>query len=121
MLHPGSSDDKLKCNLEIRTLKRQKNTYEAISYVWADPNDTVDIECNGSTVSIAVNLAEALRHFRQRRRKRRLWADALCINQANVEEKGLQVSRMGQIYKMQSVYWFSLALIVTGRRRPASI
>lgn len=99
VLQPGSGDDKIRCHLAVRTLKRSKRTYEAISYVWGDAKDTVDVECNGVTVPITVNLADALRQFRNHRRTRRLWADALCINQADDQEKGLQVSQMGRIFK----------------------
>ena len=99
VLHAGCDNDELRSDLEPRTLKRIKNTYEAISYVWGDPNNTRDIECNGNTVQITTNLADALLQFRHPKRKRRLWVDALCINQADNNEKSLQVSRMGQIYK----------------------
>jgi hypothetical protein len=99
VLHPGNTDDTLKCHLEVRTLRRLKNQFEAISYVWGDPARTADISCNGRVVPVTLNLAAALQQFRHRRRVRRLWADALCINQSDDEEKGLQVSRMGQIYK----------------------
>jgi len=99
VLHPGNINDTLECHLEVRILRRLKNTYEAISYVWGDPNRTADINCNGHIVPVTLNLAAALQQFRHRRRARRLWADALCINQSDDEEKGLQVSRMGQVYK----------------------
>lgn len=37
LLEPGNSNDILRCTLEVQSLKRTKNTYEAISYVWGDP------------------------------------------------------------------------------------
>jgi hypothetical protein len=98
VLHPGSDDDEIKCELKVQTYKRSTNTYAAISYVWGDPANTVDIKCNGLPTSITVSLAEALRQFRHPRTIRRLWADALCINQKDDQEKGHQVGKMGKIY-----------------------
>lgn len=36
--------------------------------------------------------------LRRRKQRRRLWADAICINQADVEERNYQVSMMVHIY-----------------------
>ena len=72
--------------------------YEAISYVWGDPNDKVDIVCDKKSLSITVSLREVLRRVRLPHSVRILWADGICINQEDVEEKSNQVSLMGLIY-----------------------
>ena len=97
-LHPGCDDDKIECSLETVALQDSKSQYEAISYVWGDPNDTVDVTCNGLRVHITISLAEALRNFRDPHSVRTLWADALCINQDDNSEKGHQVRRMGDVF-----------------------
>lgn len=99
ILQPGNYDDDIVCNLKIQTHRRSRDKYAAISYVWGDPDDTVDITCNDSVASITRNLADALRVFRHPRTIRRLWADALCINQNDIEEKGHQVGKMGRVYQ----------------------
>jgi hypothetical protein len=73
--------------------------YDAISYVWGDPTDTSPLECSGKTLSITKNLHSALRHFRFQDQPRVLWADAICINQVDVHERGQQVSIMRVIYQ----------------------
>ena len=97
-LQPGDTDQDIKCSLEIVDIEQSKGSYEAISYVWGDPKDTVDIVCNGLRVPITVSLTDALRNFRHTSEPRVLWADALCINQKDDQEKGHQVKRMGEVY-----------------------
>jgi hypothetical protein len=48
---------------------------------------------------VTQNLLAALHHLRRRDSDRVLWIDALCIDQANVEEKEQQVVRMDRIYQ----------------------
>jgi hypothetical protein len=76
--------------------------YVALSYTWGDPTKTKEIFVNGKSVQVTVNLEHALRILRNKLPMRvgvRLWVDALCVNQADVEEKNLQVQRMRDIYK----------------------
>jgi hypothetical protein len=77
--------------------------YDAISYVWGDPTDTSPIKCSGKTLSITKNLHSALRHFRLQDQPCVLWVDAICISQADVYERGQQVSIMKVIYPVFSM------------------
>jgi len=97
-LQPGDNNEDIDCSLEIVDIEQFKGSYEAISYVWGNPNDTVNVQCNGQRVPITVSLADALRTFRHASEPRVLWADALCINQEDKNEKGHQVKRMGEVY-----------------------
>ena len=76
--------------------------YEALSYVWGvdDPTTKVAILCNGEEITIGAALASALRRLRLADRERVLWADAVCINQSDNDEKSLQVPMMGSIYSL---------------------
>ena len=78
-------------------------SYEALSYVWGDPSITTAVEIDqgdGPSISIQVttNLESALRHLRRKDDVRALWVDALCINQADAEEKASQLRYIGTIY-----------------------
>lgn len=81
---------------------------EALSYSWgtADSEEYIHITDPASThntppwLKIRKDLATALRHLRYPDRSRTLWIDAICINQADVEERGRQVKRMSQIYPL---------------------
>jgi hypothetical protein len=97
-LQPGKTEDDIQCNLEIIDIGTSKDAYEAISYVWGDAKHTIDVRCNGLQVPITLSLASALRNFRHPSEPRLLWADALCINQKDDQEKGHQVKRMGEVY-----------------------
>ncbi|KAJ4990044.1 het domain protein [Stagonosporopsis vannaccii] len=72
--------------------------YEAISYVWGEPLFTETLWTPEGFLSITKNLAEVLHQIRHKDKSRNLWADAVCINQKDLKEKGYQVKNMGQIY-----------------------
>ncbi|KIW07209.1 uncharacterized protein PV09_02074 [Verruconis gallopava] len=92
----------ISCSLIHTSLGATDGHYEALSYVWGKPECTERILVNGKMLSITSNLASALRRLRYPRSPRRLWIDAICINQENVEEKNLQVGRMWAIYALAS-------------------
>ena len=83
-------------------------SYEALSYSWGTTDnqehihitDPADPFRTPSSLRIRANLASALRHLRYPDRKRTLWVDAICINQADIHERSLQVKRMSQIYPL---------------------
>lgn len=102
ILHPAGADtDPLACT--IRTAHVDEiPPFEAISYVWGVPVKDHRINCNGGVTHITANLRDALRRVRLPDRPRTLWVDSICINQANSQEQGRQVSLMGLIYKKSS-------------------
>jgi hypothetical protein len=73
--------------------------FEAISYVWGSSDRDQDILCDGNVMKITPNLSRVLRRIRLPKTPRRLWADSICINQDDWEEKGHQVNIMGEIYR----------------------
>ncbi|KAJ4299110.1 hypothetical protein N0V90_004354 [Kalmusia sp. IMI 367209] len=73
-------------------------SFEALSYVWGRPTPAVEVLCDGEPISIQPELASALSRLRLQQHTRIVWADAICINQNDVEERNNQVSLMGSIY-----------------------
>jgi hypothetical protein len=73
-------------------------SYIAISYAWGDAADTRKIQLHGNTISITSSLHGALDALRQKSEPVLVWADALCINQQNREERTQQVQLMTNIY-----------------------
>jgi len=91
----------------------QDAPYEALSYVWGSTNSGHYITCDqphtGSCglIRITENCDLALRHLRSRQQPRRLWVDAVCINQEDVSERNLQIRIMANIYSCaeQTTVW----------------
>jgi Heterokaryon incompatibility protein (HET) len=108
----------LECTLRHSALSFAR--YSCLSYVWGDPDkdekSTIGIaykktigehfkpkrrrgsESNKYHMKIGSSLAAALRHLRHERNRVTVWADALCINQEDDEEKNWQVPLMMRIY-----------------------
>lgn len=100
-LHPGRHDEDVRCELVIASLDAEPR-YEAVSYWWGYSFDRLKISLNGTSFWIGQNLAECLQNIRHHDRPRVLWVDALCINQADSAEKGVQIEVMAQIYQSAS-------------------
>ncbi|CZT04382.1 uncharacterized protein RAG0_10869 [Rhynchosporium agropyri] len=96
-LLPGSEEDPVCCQLSIEHLFDDPR-YKALSYAWGSATDMKTIQLNEINFEITPNLESALRHLRDEVEPRRLWVDALCINQADPVEKQVQVGLMSQIY-----------------------
>ncbi|KAK6383403.1 uncharacterized protein PV06_00859 [Exophiala oligosperma] len=84
--------------------------YVAISYTWGNAVRTHEIRVNGRPFLVRANLYNLLWHLRQRGESRFLWIDALCIDQANLEERNFHVQLMGSIYDSadRTIVWLGL-------------
>ncbi|KAH8894745.1 heterokaryon incompatibility protein, partial [Thozetella sp. PMI_491] len=100
-LDPGDFKEPISCRLIVVDMAKP-STYEAISYTWSDEDgDTTKsqtIRVNSKAFSITQNCHNALKRARMRWTARRVWIDAICIDQDNIDERGHQVSLMPQIY-----------------------
>lgn len=70
-----------------------------------NPNHTSRIVINGQDVRVTLNLEVALRSLRMKHcfeGRYRLWIDAICINQEDMQELASQVKNMRQIYATSS-------------------
>lgn len=97
IVEPESAGSDLQTRLEVVDLDKDMG-YEAMSYTWGDPKDQVPLRVRSQTVMIPKNLENALKRLRHPDRRRYIWADAVCINQADLSERGQQVSIMRNIY-----------------------
>jgi hypothetical protein len=83
--------------------------YVALSYTWGraaykkgrPESEEYSILLNSITFAIQQNLHDALRCLAEdlRKRKVRLWVDAICINQEDLMERSVQVLKMKDIYE----------------------
>ncbi|KAF4451273.1 hypothetical protein F53441_5694 [Fusarium austroafricanum] len=98
-VQPGVNDDTLVASFELLDLNLPNFRFEAISYQWSEGGgQKAPIRLGGKRISINAYLRSILLHLRLKRRVRILWADALCINQADHVERLQQVSIMQRIY-----------------------
>ena len=95
------------------TLEDAPPRYIALSYEWGAPAPEapgtgwrhkmvrgLEMTVNGFGVQLRPNLLRLLRLLRSRNEESQpaIWVDAICINQSNADEKGHQVSIIGEIF-----------------------
>lgn len=102
-LLPGHSQASgpLRARLELVNLSCRggSDNYEAISYAWESLETPHELHIAGyGLVHITASLFTALRALRLKDRQRRLWADAICIDQTDGSERAAQVSIMAHIF-----------------------
>jgi hypothetical protein len=74
--------------------------YHALSYTWGAAKETEYLYCEEKLIKVRRNLMNALRRLRNNNDVQLVWADAICINQQDKEEKDKQISLMPYIYRM---------------------
>jgi hypothetical protein len=141
IVHRGNQGTDLECSLKVRLLpqldlrgnplrmntkgiensKLPKDRYIALSYAWADqkPADGHKIYIRHRTAGrrsffVTVNLFEALNTMRAIDEDRIFWADAICMDQNNLEEKSEQLTLMSRIYGEASsvCVWLGSRLVI---------
>ncbi|KAK4442812.1 heterokaryon incompatibility protein-domain-containing protein [Podospora aff. communis PSN243] len=89
----------------VDTKVRGGQSYEALSYVWGDPEKTHMLRLDGGKrLNITASLYHALNNLRPRSGGpgpgiRAVWADGVCINQEDEVERAQQVQIMASIYR----------------------
>ncbi|KAI0848328.1 heterokaryon incompatibility protein-domain-containing protein [Daldinia vernicosa] len=118
---PGDDADGIECLVDEVPLS-SKPEYHALSYVWGDPSDLRTITLYGLPFDITKNLFEVLRQFRQLGQRDDyltdyIWTDAICISQADADEKSREVPRMTDIYmsSMHVPIWLGPCSPSTGK------
>jgi hypothetical protein len=103
------NDNNVCCEV-ITTTVNNAPAYEALSYTWGSQEGKVPILLNGQPLDVTPNLHVALTHLRRTFTlkynklhvatgdRRRLWIDAVCINQQDVDERNSQIRFMWSIY-----------------------
>lgn len=94
------------CQLKVRSLE-DSPTFSALSYTRGDPITVEQIVVGRESLDVTTSLACALRdvyhqwregHLTTPEEEQWLWADAVSINQEDVQGKNFQVPLMGKIY-----------------------
>ena len=102
VLQPGRGTEPIRCEV-VHVNLEDRPRFEAVSYTWAT-EDGDDIRCatvylsNNTALPVTANCEAVLRQLRLLSQERRLWVDALCINQINLNERNHQVGLMDRIF-----------------------
>ena len=107
LLPASSLDDAISVQLSLVSIDNP-GSYEALSYTWGSSTIGLrPISCDGADTSVTENLFIALKRFRRTSDVRRIWTDALCIDQSNTTERTQQVKLMEKIYRkaMNVLIW----------------
>jgi hypothetical protein len=107
LLHGPTSLRLLKVSREKRAgqiqieLWEQVNpvAYRCLSYMWGDSSLSFTIQVNGRSMQVGENLHDFLVVAAERFAEEPLWIDAICINQGDMEEKRVQVQKMGKTFR----------------------
>ncbi|KAI0907340.1 heterokaryon incompatibility protein-domain-containing protein [Ustulina deusta] len=106
VLEPARSPEApIHCSLDEVDLDNitSSSAYEALSYVWGDRVGTIPILCHGKQLLVTPNCYGALVQLRSSFKRRRLFIDAICIDQRDEthskEEREHQIASMGQVYE----------------------
>lgn len=94
-------DEPIRCQLREISLPKtyQKPLeYETLSYVWGSSVGDKTIQCADGAILVTQNCEAALRQLRQKRTRRTLWIDAICMDQYSDREKATQIPLMAMIY-----------------------
>ena len=96
--HTPSGNGRLKDGIQHVFLS-ESPLYTAVSWMWGSPGDLVDLDLDGHKLIVQRNLRGIIEQLRDDNQSRRVWIDAICIDQENILEKGHQVQMMGKIYQ----------------------
>lgn len=122
VLKPGCWEDGLSCTLKVIDMKDSLTLgFEALSYVWGNKEQgTHQIQVDNILFDVGVNLQAALRTLRSQTECKALWVDAVCINQADLQERNQQVASMRDIYhRCQKVLvWLGSETTTTSQALP---
>ena len=94
---PGNANSEIHFRLREKRLG-DGDVYHAISYAWGPLVFTHKIYSATGFIQVTENLWEALRRYRKTDDMMTLWVDAVCVDQANVQERSQQIVLMRSIY-----------------------
>jgi Heterokaryon incompatibility protein (HET) len=121
-LHLAGDDEPIECTIKAFLLDKCPS-YDTLSYVWGS-GKKISIQCNGLRLDILPNLYYALKRYRSQhnitdktegngheeepKSSKWVWADAICINQDNDQEKSWQIQLRRKFYDRGQITWIWL-------------
>ncbi|KAH9877994.1 hypothetical protein J1614_003211 [Plenodomus biglobosus] len=104
---PLGQSGEFACRLKHVSLQEEPD-YTSLSYCWGTPEGTISVACvddQGQQTKLLITatlhsfLRQVMTEIDNSSTRLALWVDALCINQADLEEKNSQIAMMHEIYQ----------------------
>ncbi|KAK0624333.1 hypothetical protein B0T14DRAFT_583758 [Immersiella caudata] len=111
LLHDPDKHAPVRCRLSHLPLLEPRHggtsyLFEALSYAWGpdvkDKSVLIQTDSGSTSLGVTTSLHEALLHLRDPFIDRFIWADAICINQDDWDERERQVRMMDRVYASAS-------------------
>jgi hypothetical protein len=96
--HTPSGNSRLRDSIQHVFLS-DSPLYTAVSWMWGSPGNLVDLDLDGHKLMVRRNLRGIIEQLRDDNQIRRVWIDAICIDQKSISERNHQVQMMGKIYQ----------------------
>jgi hypothetical protein len=97
-LVPGTEEEEIRCQMRCAALS-DRPRYSAVSYMWGPSDERRTVWVNERRIYVRKNLWSALQRLRLRTQDRKLWIDAICIDQSDGVERSRQVELMREIFE----------------------
>jgi hypothetical protein len=94
---PGNRGEDIICAMHAVPLNYTA-AYTAVSFRWGEPVLDHAVHCEGKEIEVTKNLYSALQRLSLTKRNHLVWANSICINQTNIQERGLQIRSMGALH-----------------------
>jgi hypothetical protein len=103
----------LVCNL-------REVAFDAVSYIWGDPDPDLPIDCNGQVIKVRHNLFNLLLSLLRRSQSGFLWIGAISMDQRNISERNHVVQQMPLIFRTarRTLCWTGCELGIIGFLSP---
>ncbi|KAK7909001.1 Heterokaryon incompatibility protein 6- OR allele [Apiospora marii] len=101
-----TSTDPIQFDFEYASmLDEQVEGFDAISWCWGDTGamEAKNITVKGRNLAVSESAHDVLLELCIAQKKRRVWIDAVCINQADMDERSQQVAMMRSIYERSAM------------------
>ena len=105
LIHPAGPEEPLQTELVPTTLEESAGAYDATSYTWGSPENPEQIACGNHKLWVQRNAFHMMLDLRRRHEPRKVWIDAICINQCDLGERTAQVAIMHHIYRRAGDTW----------------
>jgi len=98
-IHPGSPSNEIILTFDIIRIEADSNLdFGAVSYRWGSPEGEHQILLDDQLLIVTSSQMKMIQDPYNLNRIRRVWIDAVCINQKNVAERNRQVQLLQNVF-----------------------